>query len=342
MRRRTKIGLAVAVVALVLSGWYVYQRTHTQRASGVAEMIALLPGRAETVAYVDAAAWRGSPFFARLVALAPKQPADADYAGFVRATGFDYERDLDRIALAILRSGGQRQFFAVVDGRFDRKKLTEYAMRAGIHATSGGHEIFTVPVSGSERRLTFSFLNEERLVVTDDAGLASLLQPQPDAGTEELRVRGLRLAGSPLFAIFRPEAMASAAHTAPAPGGVRLDQLQAMAASLRWATLAVRPQGDRLQIIAEGECASDDAARQLASTLNGLLLLARIALDDPKSQRQMDPATHEALLDTLTRADVSRMDRGETKSVRLVVELSSRLLDAAQQSSAPNPTVRTY
>jgi len=40
----------------------------------------------------------------------------------VSATGFDYEKDLDRVGIAVTNHGAKQNYFALTDGRFDRKE----------------------------------------------------------------------------------------------------------------------------------------------------------------------------------------------------------------------------
>ena len=81
---------------------------------------------ASAVVYVDMQCDRRQIFLAQLLHWAPKPPADADYAQFVQETGFDYERDLDRVALAINDETQNSTLYAIADGRFDRKKIEAY------------------------------------------------------------------------------------------------------------------------------------------------------------------------------------------------------------------------
>lgn len=326
------LGALVALAALGAAGVLVYRHYAASPDGGVLALVSALPGDATTVIYVDAGALRQSPFFARLLELAPAQQVDREYAEFLRATGFQYERDLDRAAIAIRHSSTQKNFVAIVEGRFDRGKITEHAAAAGTRAVSDGREIYSTPVSGSARRMTFTFLRANRMALTDDESLTEYLKTQKDDAGAELRERVVRLAGSPFFVILRQEALGALPKHPPAPGGVRIDQLAAIAANLRWVTVAARPEGERLKLVVEGECASDDAARRIAESLDGLLTLARMGTDDPKARKEMDPATREALGETLKSAEVSRIDRGETKAVRLVVDFGPKILDAMQNS----------
>ena len=56
----------------------------------------------------------------------------------------------------------------------------------------------------------------------------------------------------------------------------------------------------------------------------------RLGIDDPRARKAMDPAMREALVDALKSAEVSRIDRDETKAVRLVVDFGPKILGALQ------------
>ncbi|MBZ5700771.1 MAG: hypothetical protein LAN84_02870 [Acidobacteriia bacterium] len=333
-----KIAITGAVTALALVGFWLYRQSAASRVEPPVELVRTLPPDATTVIYLDLAALRQSPMLASLRALAPSPQADAEYAEFVRETGFDYERDLDRAAIATVVRGGTRILFAVADGRFDARKITAQALRTGTRETRGGREIFTAPISGSARKITFAFLKKDRIALTDGGDLGPLfsaLAARPADG--ELEERALRLAGSPVFAVLHPEPGTLAALAARIPGGLRSEQLVALAGSLRWITLAARPEGEQTRIVVEGEALSEDAPRQLAGLLENLLLLARLALDDPKARARLDPAERAALVETLKSADVSRLDRGDTKAVRLMLFAGPGLL-AALQDATPHAT----
>jgi hypothetical protein len=109
---------------------------------------------------------------------------------------------------------------------------------------------------------------------------------------------------------------------------------------LQWITLAGKPENDRLRVVAEGECAVETTARQLADVLNGVVILAEGGLNDAKTRRQLDPAVREAYLELVKSADISKIDRGDTKSVRLIFEITPAFLDAAGKSPpiAPDAT----
>jgi len=73
----------------------------------------------------------------------------------------------------------------------------------------------------------------------------------------------------------------------------------------------------------------------LSDVISGLLLLAQAGLHDQKLRQQLQPDVREAYLELLKSADVSRIDRGETKSVRLMFDLTPKFLEAARTPTLP-------
>lgn len=345
MKKRTWIGLAGTILLLSSVAFYAYRRWGGDDSAAREGTLAAMPAGASTVVYADFAELRQSPFAAELYSWAPHPQVDADYAQFLRDTGFDYERDLDRVAIAAIKHGQDTTRFAVADGRFDRKKIGAYVAQSGTRETRGGREIFSVPTSGSSRKISFTFLRKNRIAMTDAADLAVLVsQPSTGQDAKEWRERFERLAGSPVFAVIRQDAAPGSALASRAPGGLQSPQLSALLDQLQWITIAGKPEGDRLRVVTEGECSVDAAARQLADMLNGVLMLAQAGLNGPQIRRQLDPQAREAYLEMLKGADVSRIDRGETKSVRLVFDVTPKFLQAARSAlpavvpAAPPPT----
>jgi hypothetical protein len=260
-------------------------------------------------------------------------------------TGFDYARDLDRIAVATIKRGNTTEFFAIGDGRFDRKKINAYVSQFGTHDKKDGREVFTAPLKGSARKISFAFLHQNRIVLTDDPDLASLLR-NPVRGTDaqEWRERFDRLGGSPLFAVFRQDASVGSALAAHTPNGGQAQQLASLLDQLQWITLAGVPEQSRLRVVAEGESPNDATAHDLADVLNGIRMFAQAGLNDPKIRRQLDDQTREAYIELVHSADIARVDRGDTKAVRLILEVTPEDLKAAHFSTpvpAPAPPATT-
>lgn len=329
-KRRFTLGIAAIALATCLGLLDAYWRQRDARSGTRDALLLAMPPEASGVLFADLAELRRAPFAAEFCKWIPKNPADAEYAQFLRETGFDYERDLDRVAIAAIKSEGESKLFALAEGRFDRKKIEGYAALSGTRATSESREILTVPISDSARKISFTFLSKDKVALTNAGDLSALLAQSPNsADAREWRERFTREAGSPVFAVIRQDAAAGSALASRTPGGFQSPQLSAMLDQLQWITLAGKPQDNSLRVVAEGECASDQTTRQLADLLNGVLVLAQAGLSGPKTRQQLDPRIRDAYLELIKGSDVSRFDRGETKSIRLVFEITPKLLEAA-------------
>jgi hypothetical protein len=336
-----KRSIAAAILAVIVVGalaLYGYRRWGGSGSSPRDELLAQMPASASAVLFLDLDGLRQSRFLAELYKWAPQTKADADYAQFLQSTGFNYETDLSRVSIAVLKHGQETALFAMADGKFDRKKISVYASQTGTRESRGGREIFSVPVNGSARRITFTFLRNNRIALMNNASLESSLSAQNgNSDAQAWRERFRRLAGSPVFAVVRQDAAAGAALSARAPGGLQSPQLSALIDQLQWITVAGKPEADRLRVILEGEGTFDAPARQLSDVLNGLLVLAQAGLHDQKMRQQLQPDVREAYLEMLKSADVSQIDRGETKSVRLIFDVTPEFLDAARSSIPAAP-----
>jgi hypothetical protein len=335
MIKRVAIAILAAVI-LLIAVLFADHKWGRAEDSERAAMLATVPTGASAVLFADFTELRESPFVVQLFSSAAKPPIDTDYAQFLRETGFDYERDLDRVAVAVMRQSPDPVYFIVADGHFDRKKLNVYGSQFGSHEKQAGHEVFSVPVdtsgpSATPRKASFTFLRSDRIAMVSGTDLGVLLSNRASGqDAKDWRERFDRLAGSSAFAVIRQDAALGAALAARAPGGLQSPQLSSLLDQLQWITVAGKPEGDHLRVVMEGECAADNIARPLADILNGILLMANAGLNGPQIRRQLDPQTRSAYLDVLKSADVSRIDRGETKSVRLMFDISLGFLQAAR------------
>lgn len=336
MSKQKWIAAAAGLLVLSAAGYYVYHRRGTSVSSERNDLLERMPGDASTVVFADLSELRSAPFVAQLFAWAPQPEPDEDYAKFLNDTGFHYERDLDRIAIAFQKDGQDSAFFAVADGRFDRQKISALANKSGTAEKHGGHEIFAIPERGDAKKIYLTFLSNDRIVLTDRADLGQNLgggKNRSDDRTAEWRSRFERLGGSPVFAVIRQDAAPGEALTGRAPGGFSSPQLSTALDRLQWITLAGKPENDRLHVVAEGESASEGTASQLADLLNGVVALAEAGLNDAKTRQQLDPSLREAYLALLKSADVSKMNRGDTKSVRIAIEITPAFLESARRAS---------
>jgi hypothetical protein len=343
MRKHGWIGAGLSVALLGAAAIYGYQKWNANTSRARSDVLRMMPADASAVIFVDFAELRASPFVAQLYSWAPRPQVDPDYAQFVKETGFDYERDLDCIAIAFAKHEQDSTFLAITDGKLDRQKISAYALKTGGVVRNGTHEIFSVPVSGSAKKISFTFLRNNRLALTDGPDLGAALDARKrKEDNAEWNSRFERLAGSPVFAVIRQDAAAGAALAAQAPGGLRSPQLSTLLDQLQWITIAGKPENDRLRVVAEGESAAEATPRQLADLLNGVVILAEAGLNDTKTRQELDPAARSAYLELLKSSDVSKIDRGDTKSVRLTFELTPNFFESARRaplaSPAPAPT----
>ena len=329
---KRQVYLAAALLVLFAAiAFFAFQRWSETGSSSRDTALAAMPIEANAVVYVDVAELRQSPFAAELYAWIPQRQADAEYSQFVRETGFDYERDLNLVAVALIKQGQNTKFLAIADGRFDQKKIVASALKSGTRENRGSRQIFSVPATSAPRRISFTFLRKDRIALSDDSDLDALLSKSPTGEDARLwRERFTRLAGSPVLAVIRQDGTAAGSIGSQAPGGFQSPQLSALLDQLQWLTVAGRPEGNELRVVMEGESASNGTVRQLADLLNGVLIMAQAGLNGPRTRRQLDPLARDAYLEMLRGADVSHIDRGETKSVRLVFNVTPKFLAAAR------------
>jgi hypothetical protein len=356
----SKYSIAAIAATATLIAILLYAHFRTGNHSSRDELLQIIPADSSAVIYADLQDLRAAGFLAEIFSWAPRPQIDADYGDFVRATGFDYERDLNRIALAFQQNNVVQQnnavpqsvpdtaFFAVAEGNFNRAKISAYAAKSGTTEKRAGYEIFSIPVNNSSRRLKFTFLRNDRVALTNEPDLVALLtsaEKNPDTPNTgdigDWRTRFDRLAGSPLFAVIRQASATTDLLSRQAPGGWRSPQLSALFNQLQWITLAAKPDASGLRIVAEGESASEKTTRQLSDLLTGVVALAEGGLNDAKTRKQMNPQTREAYLELLNSVNITRIDRGTTKSVRIVLNATPKLLAIARSDHNPKPGVGT-
>jgi hypothetical protein len=336
---KTKPSLIIVLVsAILLAIFFGYRHWHATDADAErADLLSLLPADASAAGFLDSQQLRASPFLARILARAPKPEVDSDYQQFVQQTGFDYERDLDRVAISLNRQGATPAVFAVAEGRFDRKKIEAYAGQYGSLKTADGKTLFAVPTNSAGRKAYFTFLRDDRVALANDSSY--FFQRPPSGSASEWREHFARVAGTPIFVILRQDSI-SAAELAQAPGGFRSPQLATLLSQLQWISIGGKPEGPVLRVVIDGETVTESTAHQLKELLSGLVVLAQVGLNDVKTRQQLDPAVRQGYLDLLQSADIQQLDRGTSKSVRVVFDVTPKLLEvSAKASPAADPPV---
>src|SRR5260370_29258185 len=221
-KRRWTLWIAAISLAGCLALSDAYWRRHDAGVRARDALLSAMPPDASAVLFADLAELRRAPFATQFYNWIPKSQADAEYAQFLRETGFDYERDLDRVAIAIIKDEKGSKLFAVAEGRFDRKKIEAYGSRSGSRETRGGREILTVPLSNSARKISFAFLSKEEVALTDAGGLPAFLAPSPNStDAPEWRATASTSAGSPPTSGSPPDAPARTAASLLSPRRAR-------------------------------------------------------------------------------------------------------------------------
>jgi len=331
-----KIALPVAAVLIFAAVLLVRHFASPIDASARGQFLRFVPADATSVVFLDLKELRASPFLGHLLSWAPQPALDSEYAQFVRDTGFNYERDLDKVFLAASNHGTTSTALILAEGRFDRARIDAFLTRDGKPAQQGSLKVFALPPANpNEKPLTVCLLSPQRIAITNSENLfAALSDAVRQTGHAEWQVRFDRLAGSPVFAVIRQDPALQVALTSAAPGGIRSTQLAALVNQLQWISIAGKPDGDLLRIVADGESSSEIIASQLHELLQGIQLLAQNGLNDPKLRREMNPEERAAYLDLLKGADVQKFDRGDSKSVRLILNVTPEFLAIANLPKA--------
>ncbi len=151
IRRRLPIVLAVLVVAAAVAVAVVL-RKHAPP-----EPARLLPG-AEGFVYLNLQWMRRANILGEL----PAVSHDPDYEQFIQATGFDFERDLEQVAVAIHYPAGQKptspedaRFSYVFVAKIDGERLRNYLKKvAGSIDSYRSVDIYNIPLEGRTVRVT--------------------------------------------------------------------------------------------------------------------------------------------------------------------------------------------
>ena len=339
MQRKKLISGIIAAAVIAGGAYFAYAHWIGAKGNSRESLLHALPADATAVIYMDIAESRQGPMLKNISGWSADATTDPEYKQFVRETGFDYEKDLNRVGIVVQNRGATRNYFALADGNFDRKKIEAYLRKNGSVEQKGAREIFYLAASKQGRTISVSFVSDERVALTDGDDLSAEIEAgQQSAGHKEWTERFERLAGSPMFALVRQDATIGAAFNARAPGGLRSPQLAQLLNHLLWISIAGKPEGEEFRVVVEGECPNEASMRQLADFLNGIALMAQAGLNDPKLRQQMDPALREAYLQLLNSADVAKLDRGNSKSVRVVLLFTPEIwakLASTQQFAAP-------
>jgi hypothetical protein len=301
-------------------------------------LFSLLPADAPVVTYIDVAALRGlksSPLAVALGLTLPGPQQDLGYTEFVRDSGFDYTRDLDRVAVALWPNSlgtpegrpPSGRSLVVADGRFDQQKIAAYALRSGWEEKDKLHSVFEFPGPPPDQSLFFKFLSAERVALANDSvHLGNLSSASTGARDPAMQARIERVAGAPIFAVARTDNLPPSFYA----GFANSPQLEHLARSVVSLTLAGNASGDHLKVALDGECDSMKNAIGISTLLEISRMAASMALSDPKTRRQMTKEQAAFLTALVDQLKVNHRD----KWVRLTLDITPAMLGASPRAHA--------
>jgi hypothetical protein len=151
---RRFVTLAILLAALLLAGGMVWFRIHTSSSFfAPAALLSRFPSEDALVMSADFGILRRAGLLSE-----SRAALEPEYKQFVDGSGFNYKRDLDFLVASFSRSGT----FFIARGRFDWKKLRDYAMRQG---GSCYQELCRVQGSTAERHISFLPLRDDALAL---------------------------------------------------------------------------------------------------------------------------------------------------------------------------------
>src|SRR5271169_2110016 len=187
MKKDTKefrIGAGLAACALLAGALLYLSSPHgkTASASPAPELLSALPPGAPTLVYLDLAAVRASSFYQHRPDKGPIAVPNQEYADFVSSTGFDFEKDLDRVVVASWPASGneQRKNVVIAEGRFDRAKIRDYALHKGKLDHQQGRDVFLFPAKDRMGVSSLTFLDEHRIAIVAGPSISPLFSGHSD------------------------------------------------------------------------------------------------------------------------------------------------------------------
>ena len=289
------------------------------------DLVHQLPAGASAVVFADVAILRAAPIGRSLSDLAPNSAQDPEYTTFVRSTGFDYSRDLDRVALALWPKDSPTTVVAIAQGKFNEAKIERYALHnGGKIAPHGQWKIYEVPETNPPRTVRFVFLSPTEIVLADGPGISAMLNAPRERLDPEMSQRVTKVAAAPIYAVARTPDLARDVGV----DEIHSAQLAHLFQSVHNITLAGLPAGQNLKVAATAESDSTLNAFQLSTALEGLVWMGRAAMADPKTRQQIGPQW-PALDALLKAADISH----DGRFVRLHVQITPQMLRTAAGSA---------
>lgn len=336
MRRRR---LWIAILLLVVAAAILVLVALRRRAAP--EAVRLLP-EADAVLYVNLGLIRlGTP-----VPQIPEVSRDPAYAAFVRETGFEFEHDLDEVALAVHLTPGQpagapaamreARSSEILVGRFNSQRLTAYLKKLASSSTEryGDSDIYSVPYEGQTVRVALLGVDMVAVSNADDPEvIRGIIEryhalAQPLGGPAVVREHYGRIPlGSVAWVIGRIPARTGAAGL---PSAMGMAQQMAGGSTV---VASVRYTG-AIRFRVEAITASAPEAKQLSDSLAALLALFRGAGASLKGEGP-DPDV-KAFFDSI---EVHQEEQSVVLTATLPPRAIQKVLAQPPASPAPPPAI---
>ena len=253
------MALTILLAGLLLVCGAVLFRVHANRAFfNPSILLSRFPAEDALVLSADFATLRRAGLLTE-----SKTPLEPEYKQFLEGTGFDFKRDLDSLVASFSRTGT----FFIVRGRFDWKKLRDYAAHQG---GSCYEDLCRVQGSQPDRHISFLPLRDDALalaVSTSDLAVTRLTKtsdpvtiPLPSAPVW-ISVPGAELR--------RQNALPPSMHL----------MLSALTTADR-VVITFGPGVQGIEAVLEATCHTQDDARILASQLSSMTAIMKKNVSD--------------------------------------------------------------
>lgn len=280
-----RFAAAVLLAGVLSAGGIVAFRIHATRAFfKLPALLSRFPAEDALVLSADVARLRDAGLLT-----ASKGPIEPEYKQFLDGTGFDYRRDLDTLVASFSRSGT----FFIARGRFDWKKLRDYAARQG---GSCYQDLCRLQGSTPERHISFLPLRNDALALA--------------VGSSDLAATRLTKAAAPVTAplpsapVWISVPGAELRREDALPPGMHL-MLSALTTADR-VVITFGPGAQGIEAELDATCRTKDDARVLESQLRSATGLLKEAIARDKD------ASGDDLAATLTAGSFKLTDRKVT------------------------------
>ncbi|HTA42165.1 MAG TPA: hypothetical protein VK789_06950 [Bryobacteraceae bacterium] len=266
-RSRRLLAFAILVAGMLLAAGIAAYRIHASRAFfNPPALLSRFPAEDALVLSADFAMLRRAGLLT-----ASKGPIEPEYNQFLDGTGFDYRRDLDTLIASFSHSGT----FFIARGRFDWKKLRDYALRQG---GSCYQDLCRMQGSTPERHISFLPLRNDALalaVSTNDLAATRL--------TKTTAPVNVPLPSAPVW-VSVPGSELRRQNSLPPEMHYMLSALT----NADRVVLTFGPEGQGIVAEMDATCRTQDDARVLESQLRSMTGLLKEALTRDKTRSASD------------------------------------------------------